>query len=373
MMCIPACRRGFTLIEVMISILILALGLLGLSAIVPVIVHEQRRASEQTLGIAAANAAQTFLQTRIDLDPRLDVTTGSTPSGWINWLERGPLNAGHNPGVWSPLPPWTNNAPGNHTNAYLWEALEDTRNNNLNLSTGDITLWRQRASAGPPAPPAVIRMQDRLFPSPSMQPDAAQGDRHRPIFVWDFVARRLPGSARANQWPSPEPQQFQVAIFVRRIDPGIRVASGSSLFTVLGCGPSLPSALAVAVDSNGRITNRGLNESGTMLNAYSPPVLLRARFTPPPTGTRNRIEVPNATAIQFAQLSQPGQRLVDNLGNIYTVQGRVDGPGQFVVVTPPIPASVTDDQTVVNGLRQVAYTPQVPAAVKVFTISRPAR
>jgi prepilin-type N-terminal cleavage/methylation domain-containing protein len=368
---IPA--RGFTLIEVMISVLILALGLLGLAAIVPVIVHEQRRSSEQTLGIAAANAAQAYIQTRNDLNPRLDVTPGGAPSAWVNWFDRGPLNGGNNPGVWSPLPPWTNSGPGTHINAYLWEALEDSRNNNLNLSNGDITLWRQRASAGPPAPPAVIRMQDRLFPSPSMQPGTTQGDRHRPIFVWDFVARRLPGSARANQWPSAEPQHMQIAIFVRRIDPGIRVPRGSSLFNVLGCGTALPTALAVAVDSSGRITNSGLNESGTMVNAYSPPVLLRARFTPPPGGTRNRIELPNATAAQFDQVSQPGQRLVDNLGNIYTVQGRVDGAGQFVVVTPPIPASVTDLQTEVNGLRQVAFTPQVPAAVKVFTLSRPAR
>jgi Tfp pilus assembly protein PilV len=53
---------AFSLIEVLISVLVLALGLLGLGAMFPVIIRQQRQATDATLGTMAANAARLELE-----------------------------------------------------------------------------------------------------------------------------------------------------------------------------------------------------------------------------------------------------------------------------------------------------------------------
>lgn len=363
-------RRGFTLIEVMISILILALGLLGLGAIVPVIVHEQRRASERTLGVAAANAAQAYFESRFDLDP------AAASSGWDRWFDT-PVNNGTS--AWSPVPPAGVNP--NYSNAYLWEPLDETSISPVNLPeiqltfTGNVaagTLYLHRTNA--PDEFSTIGIADRLWPSTSTQMvNISTQDAYRPTFVWDFVGRRLPSSAAATPWPSVEPQQIQLAIFVRRIDPGIRVprafhANGSavSLRDVItgNVNPSDKRA-AVAVDNNGNISNNGVGQ-------YSTPLVVGAQRD---VNFFDRIVLDNSTtAVQRAQAGQVGQRIVDNLGNVYTVLGPVDGTsGRTIRIDPPVSTSVLAQTNRLNSLRQIVFTPQVPAAVKIITINRPAQ
>ena len=68
----------------------------------------------------------------------------------------------------------------------------------------------------------------------------------------------------------------------------------------------------------------------------------------------------------------PGQKLVDNLGNIYTVIGADPDVDNAVIIDPPVPATVAE--TGLPGyepweyLHQVVFTTQIPAAVEVFRV-----
>ena len=354
-------HRGFSLIEVLIGVLSLSMGLLGLGAIIPVVVRQQRAASDATLGIAAARDAAKFLVTRPDLDP-----AAQTDTGWDIWLGN------------------TNWSPRTGARAYLFE---NWRTNvspvEMDPLTGDFNLY---GSLGGSPFQATLKLADRLWPSPSRQtaqilrPDT---DPFRPQFVWDFVARRVQTPiASVND---PEPQKLQIAIFVRRIDLNIRVPRGThgspaqpiTLLDVLEGATYLPSSadrrVPVGVNAAGIPQNNGTG-------VYARPVMVDADFN---ANARDIIEFPSLTTAddEWALLSRPGQKLVDNLGNVYTVQGLPDETTPIppsistaVVVTPQIPAWVRDQASVgansPGALRQVVFTPQIPAAVSVFTITR---
>ena len=53
---------GFTILEIMISVLILGLGLLGLGALFPVVIRSQRLGADASYGAIAADAARAQLQ-----------------------------------------------------------------------------------------------------------------------------------------------------------------------------------------------------------------------------------------------------------------------------------------------------------------------
>jgi prepilin-type N-terminal cleavage/methylation domain-containing protein len=389
-------RPAFTLIEVMIAVLILALGLLGLGAIIPVIVHEQRRSSEMTLGVACARAAEGYLRSRADLNP-------AAPCGWDKWIDD--VN-------WSPPPP-PGTGPGNpvdldNFDSYRWRPLDGTgtypeinptpvpnwQTGNANTpASGDILLRRDAVTGQIPAVFTTISVKDRLWPTRAMQTtDSLTGrDAYRPIFVWDFIARRVPNEFSDASWiggvQAPAARHdLQIAIFVRRID-SVRIpkidnlqgepATLSDILTGNLQTGDLPIArLPVAVSTaDGLPTNTGMG-------VYSTPVFMTAELVP--NMPRDRLQLSDAEstgallndANAFRLASQPGQQLVDNLGNIYTVRGVVEGTTDQVQIDPQVPAGVRDFNSAnsgTHGLKQVAFTPQVPAAVHLFTISRPSR
>ena len=83
-------------------------------------------------------------------------------------------------------------------------------------------------------------------------------------------------------------------------------------------------------------------------------------------------------------MSQSGQKILDNLGNVYTVRGIPDElePGNLgmssseVLIDPPVPGYVPDpagqgyDPNGSGAMRQIVFTPQIPVAIEVFTITR---
>src|SRR5205085_10239900 len=87
----------------------------------------------------------------------------------------------------------------------------------------------------------------------------------------------------------------------------------------------------------------------------------------PAQAHRDRLYCPTASALptrpsrnrvktEWALMKQPGQKLVDNMGNIYTVVGSGSEPGvsaqdldnvpgaDYVKIDPPVPDSVTADR-----------------------------
>jgi Tfp pilus assembly protein PilV len=372
---------GFTLIEVLIGVLILALGLLGLGAIIPLIVRQQRQASDMSLGAECARVAESILTTRPDMDP---ASKGRV--GWDAWLNRG---------NWSG--PVTG-SPG--ANAYLWEHWSTSVTpNEMDSQTGDFTISDSSVS---PAFFAAFPVTERLWPNETVQGADMVPlgmDPYRPQFVWDFIARRLPTPAGTAL--DPEVRKLQVAVFVRRIDLNIRIPRGPipstrppqsfSLLDVLRQASYLPGGsqyYAVPVCAYGpnagaqkyRPTNTGVIPGG--VPNYSEPIgltgtsFVAATFDP---AERDIIEFTNLSVTDniWVLISQPGQKLLDNLGNVYTVVGPPEdaAPGAMELeVDPPVPAWVPDPTTTVaNGpaqFRQIVFTPQIPAAIHVFTITR---
>ncbi|MBL9031865.1 MAG: hypothetical protein JNM80_09170 [Phycisphaerae bacterium] len=425
--------RAFTLIEVLIGILVLALGLLGLGAIIPVVVREQRLATDATLGVSVAEHAEGVLRARPALSPQAPATTRTLWDALI-----------HDPQwsrdlLWAPFP----NSPYQRQATIIYSA---TRRDifqpieyDFNLQSGQLR-WRQTVReekrdscsgswavpALTPPPPTpnwdALDVGDRLWPNKGAQTTRVlqpNTDPNRPQFVWDVVARRarfgsrslspyLPvGGMPACYYPqvsscppfsNPQPpvrwcdqaDQVQVAIFVRRIDLNIKsprrpaaARQPTTLYDLLTGAPGVPASdrrLPVAVDTAGRPTGNGLGE-------YSTPEVLDVQLK---IGANNKVErsrlildsaSPGATVL-IPLASQIGQKLVDNLGNVYTCRGVVDGGtsarGTEIEIQPPIPAwigppsgSQGPNAPPEETVRQIVFTPQIPAAVRVVTITRP--
>ena len=302
----PACARpAFSLVEVLIAILVLAIGLLGLAAVFPAVIAQQREAADVTsAGTLADQAAARIL---IDSEAlRLADLVRAVPAA----LRDEP--------VWSDR--WTAD------NAYA--------------QTGRCTA---AGSAGVNLPAAA-----RLIPAP--------GGRVQPQYVWDCVALSRPG------------EPARCAVFVRRIDTGIRVPRGATLSDgLLGTVPGQTRpALPVSVDADGRPGNRGEG-------FYAVPRIERVRLRTSPDVTGGRISPAswlvlgaNADLAVTDALSRPGQKVVGEDGIVRTVVGEDDtldnAPTNevWIKVEPPFPAEDDD--------HRVAFTPQVPVAVTVVTL-----
>ena len=326
---------AFSLVEVLISVLVLSLGMLGLGAVIPVVVRAQRIASEATLGTTAAASAEATLRVRSSI-----------------W---GGSFAGQLTPQWLPMP--SNGGSGGSDGAMRIEGL---------------------AGVAADAIPQV----ERLYP-------AAIGEETTPRFVWDAAMRRV-GAGSA----------IEVAVFVRPVDPGIRLERGVNLARALtdpdqpdaaGRPSDKPARLASAVARQYRPTRDGVGV------AYAQPYALAltdSAFESPASPTRNRREddrdrlildfdvstallpqssgggsAPIDAGVAAELAAQVGQRLVDSEGRIYAVEGidRVasQSAGKLVVrIDPPVPASVERS----TGLGLICFTPQVPAAVRVFEV-----
>lgn len=365
---------AFTLIEVLMSIFVLALGLLGLGALIPGIIREQRVASDRTLGIVVANDARAYLNARPDL-----------------------LRLGLKPRVGTGLSTGTGREFGfgslllddEWSEAYEWDlagldvgVYEDEGNVVIGDRVGGVD-------------PARIPLSDRLYPTPASNLD-------EPQFVWDFVARRLPpieddgfsllvDSEYTPTSPSPELSQWraglEIAVFVRRVDTGIRVPARETGYTVmLGLASGNP-IMPVGLTEMGALTGAGGNTGQGEI--YAPPMTLAAEYD----GRRSNVlrlegdgaasgPIPGGSVALDNKLrlaSQVGQQLVDNLGNVYTVEETLDFGSNFaeVRVRPGIDGWIPrtsggtprwDDEAAWTEIRQVVFVPQPPATVIVFRV-----
>lgn len=216
-------RRAFTLVEVLVGILILGLGLLGLGAIYPAVAIQQRGASDAVEGQAAADAAEAFFK----------------GNGWLNRRSAQPATL-TDPRIvqgWDAALLANGGGKGRG-----WRSIEDDGSSNfdprlisLDGSTGDITIGAPGAQAGYDFPDnatdnlLVISARDRLMPRVSNASVTPFGDAR---FVWDAAARRVdrtsPLRLPATNRTIREKLQdvVQVAVFVRRLDPGIRNREG---------------------------------------------------------------------------------------------------------------------------------------------------
>jgi hypothetical protein len=334
---------------VLIAVLVLALGLLGLAAVFPAVIAQQRDAVDRTQGAVVAK----IVEQTLDSGQYLVDFNGLRRDFWFSaeaqiacgeGFDLDPENMSF---LWEPTWRW---GPSGHMILTRGDEYADT--GSISVGRGKILTLGCSTRAPMPAEQYYVPVTARLYPQPYTGGD--------PKYVWDFVARRARLAGEATG--------LELAVFIRRVDPGIRVPRGKTLSDVLsGNGVTANEyRLPVAVDANtGRPTGDGIG-------AYSMPIALPAVVG---GGALDEIVLDAAANSPEGEMwrsfvASPGQILVDNLGNVVNVV-RVPEPRAgdplSVVVDHRYASGEADFAGGTRGVKveQVLFTPQKP--VRVFT------
>lgn len=331
-------RRAFTLLEVLIGVLVLAIALLGLAALFPVIVREQRIAREGVLGVSVARSAEASLTGNNAL------LSHSPNSAWVMYAKK----------------------IATDTNKNRWQVslVGDAVDGNSKSVYNGSNVSLPCTLAGNVNGRFVIKEEDRLSVSQNLAD---------PALVWDVAAclandQVVPGVSSSEGQEGialPTSMPVRVALFVRRVDPRIRVLPSQTLMNVI----KQPGVYAVGVDARGFP-----NLEGT--GAYSRPLYMKITdvLASVNNGPLNILvlDPTNATTgIQpqdlVTMVKQSGQKLVDNSGNIFTVLSFDSSANNYnIKVEGMVPTSV--QQQARAGKLEVVFTPQIPAAVRTMVI-----
>jgi len=333
-------RTGFSLVEVLIAVVVLSLGLLGLAAVFPVVVTQQRRASDSVQGVSLERTVAEAL---------LNDTRLSQPS-------YGPLSDPDYRFGWDMMIGDTN-----WSDQEQWVLAEDTDSSSPMEYAGGQLNFR----AGTTLRHSMLAVQ-RVNPKTE-----SSGTGTDPKYVWDFVVRRVDagfdlddaGPSQAQQRAAMEDDNVQVAVFIRRIDSGIRRGS-NSLLSLIRSGAVLPVAVTPLT---GAPTNDGRG-------VYSEIRRIDFRRVNGTQGRQISLD-PSVSLPQLRGLAAiPGQQLVDQLGVVHRVVGVVPSavPNELIVrIEPPLSPKVDIfNQTHGGGEMHMLFTPQPPLGVRVITISR---
>jgi prepilin-type N-terminal cleavage/methylation domain-containing protein len=352
-------RRGFTLIEVLIAVLILSLGLLGLAAVFPAVIAQQRNAVDRTQGAIVAKVVEQTLES----GQFLVNFRGLRRDFWFsaqnqlqcgNGFDLDPFNMSF---LWEPSWSWGSGGHVAGANYFGTGIITVGAGKYLDFdcqvqtpdvdSQSDNDKWDE---------PYFIPVTARLFPQPYTG--------EQPRYVWDFIARRTRVGGDSTG--------LELAVFIRRLDPRIRVPRGRTLSDVLTPGrvSSSEFRFPVAMDPA-----TGL-PSGDGVGVYSVPMTLPVIVQS--SGSLDEIVLePGASSgerdLWRRAVATPGQILVDNLGNVVNVvrvpEQRTGEPLRVVVdhVYAQAESDYSPGSNLPRGVQveQILFTGQKP--VRVFT------
>ncbi|HED53660.1 MAG TPA: type II secretion system protein [Phycisphaerales bacterium] len=405
-------RKAFTLLEVLISIVVLAIGLVGAVAIFPAVIDLQRRAQDAVVGTSAASSAEAEI---------VGTLVNSTSLDWTDWTSL-PTRASiitredmfpvfdllRSDRAISTTASGGNTLGNPRRHARLdfgWETdWTWPRSNNKDAltvlrSTGDLIIGG--GIAGRPIITTRNVLPEYTIPlSARLMPDAASGAP--PRYVYDFIVRRvdagigIPSSNPSKPfeknvpWSRMDELPLQFAVFVRRIDRSIRVPAGKSLRDVLTGGNGIAPKdrrfpLAVAANDMARPIGNARSDgqgSGSATPVYSTPLAAGLR----PESIRQSVsgssvwdeldpstlridptrDAPASNESVVDALTQVGQMFIDNTGVVRRVtkikKRRINGTlREILTIEPPFSSSSNLEY------RQIVFTPQVPVDIRVIT------
>ena len=222
-------RRAFSLVELLLAVFILGIGLIGISALFPAGIAQQRQASDDIMGPVVADSAVALLRSRLSPQqfgtlesfgqPQLLTTnTGTQPvvqatvEGDWTWRRPGFLfedfpatslvNEAGAIDIFTSY--YSLNQLGATVNGVDFSGLNTTKLAAENYDApggGALPLgipWNSRTGL----PIVVITQGERAFP----QVAEGSGSTQRPVYFWECMFRRFAG-------------RIQVAVFVYRVSP----------------------------------------------------------------------------------------------------------------------------------------------------------
>ncbi|MBX3390008.1 MAG: prepilin-type N-terminal cleavage/methylation domain-containing protein [Phycisphaeraceae bacterium] len=380
---LPAKIRAFTLIEVLLGIIILAIGLLGLAAVFPLVVKQQRDAQDTVIGISAARGAETVLKSRTGYFSQtaqdiVGLNAPSGKSGWgaLSWALYQTANAKKSEDFG--LVRWSTvfNDSNTFKTAIYGNTAEQLAGSALGTSAvrGALYIGSDQGSQHD----VVIKPYERLLPMPAPGVE--------PQFVWDIVPMLATPIDTNTIIATRTALPLRIAIFVRRIDSAIRLPQDPTTGKTMSLGDAVNAGLVLPLgaDGDGLPT---LNGQGIYPRFFYPSVQSAYRRFGADAGPFNVIRFKSTTsATVLAAARQIGQQLLDNEGNFYTVVALPDETGsevpyqnfldQCVVIEPGLPtgylqstSSKSNSSDVRSGRTlELLCSPQIPAAVSTFLV-----
>ncbi len=374
--------RAFTLVEVLVGILILGLGLLGLGAIYPAVAIQQRDAGDAVEGQAVADAAEGFFK----------------GNQWMNQRSTVPVVQGEDRQVQG----WEASlVVGDGAKGRGWRSIEGIGATNFNprmlvldSATGDLTLDTPSVPAGFILPQtgsteATLTVYDRLIPAVAPGGPTAFGNAR---FVWDAVARRINRdnagrlSNQADNRTNIEKLQddVQVAVFVRRLDPGIRNRAGATYVPVAQTAEGLAALDGVGSPTGGTPTGTPNYAPIRLMEIMPWDGAFPAGGTGIPANAMIRyVHLSNDTAAEMtagmtdanidAAIGQVGQKFALANGAVVTVmsvqQATVAGEQRSILrIDPEVPNWAFHVRPSGAVGIPALFTAQPPVAVRVFTL-----
>lgn len=329
-------RRAFSLIELLMSIMILAIGLISVAALFPAGIVQQQRAKDSIDGPSVARSAMELLRSKLsqaDFGDWSDFYSSDYVDFLIadDQLEESP-SLYMEEGDW----PWLRPAlvdPENYSDATYHGAVDVF--NRLGFENPDFTVtdletdsdyyrycFSRNLNAQSPSyeqllgipfsrpdgrtdpPEAIFTMSDRTWPP-------AGGENRVPQYFWDFMLTRRGGVVYAS-------------VFVYRVAGGVENAKSWSVEPArIGEGrPQIP------VPASTELTALWNSGDGDGFNRALP-------------GTDGEFDPLDASA----SWQYPGQWLVDNIGSIHHVERGRNRPDQLfsdgkgVLLFEPVPSN----------------------------------
>ena len=329
-------RRAFSLVELLLAVFILGIGIIGISALFPAGIAQQRQANDDIMGPIVADNAMAILRTKLKPEwfgtmeefgsadlifPNVSapVTHHSTVPGDWEWKRPGFLfkkistvaNIDERGAIDIFSAYYTSNQLGGTIGSSLDLSKIATENSGGTGASAPLFGIPYNTRLG--IPPVLIFQSERAYPNNY----SGAGKTKRPAFYWDCMFRRFAG-------------RIQVAIFVYRVvdgggEPRDYIVSQGS--TALGTSlPPLPLLVDLSIAPFAPWKFGGLD--GLPLTILDNAKVLN------PTPTTTPGNIPLEQSWEF-----PGQWILDEYNTVHRVlTGRrtsKDGP---VILTRPVPA-----------------------------------